>query len=93
VVVTTDRQVWTEQNLLSLLGHELVHVAQYSLLGIDAFIDRYVRGWAENGFVYVQIPFERDAYGIQDRIDRQPNSPFSVEELVRDQLGLPRTSA
>ena len=87
VVVATDRQVLTEQNLLSLLGHELVHVVQYSLLGVDSFIERYVQGWVANGFVYPDIPFEQDAYGIQARIDSQPNIPFSVEEVVRGQLG------
>ena len=31
---------------LSLIFHELVHVAQYDVVGVEEFIGRYVRGWS-----------------------------------------------
>jgi hypothetical protein len=46
---------------ISLLFHEMVHVAQYRVLGVRGFIERYVRGWADHGYAYLTIPLERDA--------------------------------
>jgi hypothetical protein len=39
------------QGRVSLLFHELVHVAQYNFLGVGEFAIQYVRGWAKNGFI------------------------------------------
>lgn len=67
-----------------LLFHELVHVVQYRVLGLDRFVEEYVRGWAENGRSYDAIPLERMAYGMQDRFERAEGR-FSVEtEVVRE---------
>jgi hypothetical protein len=70
---------------LSLLFHECVHVCQYRLLGLEAFIDRYVRGWAQNGFSYPVIPLEVQAYQLQGAFDRS-GQIFSVESLVESGL-------
>ncbi len=72
-----------------LLFHELVHVIQYSLLGRDAFIERYVLGWAESGQNYDAIPLEQDAYTLQAWYEKQPDQAFCVEAEVRRCLGLP----
>ena len=71
-----------------LLFHEMVHVVQYRLLGIEEFARRYVTGWAENGFDYYRIPLERDAYELDARFDADPTSGFSVEAEVGRRLGL-----
>jgi hypothetical protein len=68
---------------ISLLFHEMVHVVQYRVLGVRGFIERYVRGWAENGYAYLTIPLERDAYALQRRYDENPQQVFSVEAEVR----------
>ena len=66
-----------------LLFHELVHVVQYRVLGVDRFVAEYVEGWARNGFFYEAIPLERMAYELQGRFDLAA-SRFSVEsEVVR----------
>ena len=66
-----------------LLFHELVHVVQYRVLGIDRFVLEYVEGWARNSFFYEAIPLERMAYELQGRFDLAA-SRFSVEsEVVR----------
>lgn len=70
----------------SLLFHELVHVVQYRILGVAEFVDRYVRGWAANGFAYEAIPLERDAYELQHRYEASPAQPFSVREKVEQRL-------
>jgi hypothetical protein len=71
---------------MSLLFHEMVHVAQYRVLGVRGFIERYVRGWADNGCAYLTIPLERDAYVLQACYDYNPHLPFSVEDEVRRRL-------
>jgi|RifCSP19_3_1023858.scaffolds.fasta_scaffold07142_1 hypothetical protein len=73
---------------ISLIFHELVHVAQYSLLGVNEFARRYVRGWAENGFSYASIPLEHEAYQLQMRFEGSPHSNFSVEEVIEQRLGI-----
>jgi hypothetical protein len=66
----------------SLLFHELVHVVQYSILGLDLFIDRYLRAFAAVGMDYDQNPFEREAYALQARFQSAPRIPFRVEVEV-----------
>ncbi len=71
-----------------LLFHELVHVVQYRLLGIDGFVTSYVTGWAEAGFVHEAIPLEREAFDLQQRFKREPQGRFSVRAMVLQRLGL-----
>jgi len=67
---------------LSLLFHEMVHVAQWRLLGPGRMVREYMEGWARNGFEYRSIPIEVQAYDLQEAFDR--NEPaFSVEDRVR----------
>jgi len=72
----------------SFLFHELVHVVQYETLGLHAFVQQYIQGWAQNGFQYAAIPLERDAYELQSRYESQPQQAFSVSAEVRRRLGL-----
>jgi hypothetical protein len=76
----------------SLYFHELVHVVQYSILGSKKFMQRYVRGWAENGYQYGSIPLEKDAYELQSRFEAQPWQPFSVQEVAAQRLAERATS-
>jgi hypothetical protein len=71
----------------SVLFHELVHVTQYEVLGIDRFIEEYVAGWAASGFVYESIPLERDAYELGAVFDGRPTSVFDVRMEVLSRLG------
>jgi hypothetical protein len=54
---------------LSLLFHEMVHFAQYELLGSERFARGYIQGLAAVGFVYEANAFERVAYELQHRFD------------------------
>jgi hypothetical protein len=67
---------------ISLLFHEMVHVAQYAFLGVDEFAIQYVKGWAQSGFDYIAIPLEREAYDLQGRFTEAPSVSFSVERFV-----------
>ena len=65
----------------ALFFHELVHVLQYCILGLQEFMRRYVHGWAENGFKYATIPLEVHAYELQAVFEDSPWAPFSVGSL------------
>ena len=84
-ILLSARHAVTGQEI-PLLFHELVHVVQYSALGLDEFLRRYVRGWASNGFQYSRIPLERWAYELEARF-RSGGPPFGVAAEVKRQLG------
>lgn len=81
--VVVAKHTTTPGDWLSLIFHEMVHVAQYGELGLDEFIRRYVEGYLRSGMDYFGIPFEQQAYALQERFDVAPHLPFSVQEEVR----------
>ena len=84
-ILVSERQPLPASEEMPLLFHELVHVVQYGLLGLDEFVTRYVRGWASNGFQYSGIPLERWAYELDARF-RTGAPAFSVAAEVTRQL-------
>jgi hypothetical protein len=66
----------------SLLVHELVHIAQYRVLGVRPFVQEYLRGWLSGGRNYFSIPLEKQAFHLQRRFDHDRAAPFSVESEV-----------
>lgn len=71
-----------------LLFHELVHIVQYRLLGIDEFAARYLGGWARRGFRHSRIPLEQDVRELEARFDASAAQPFSVAAEVARQLSV-----
>jgi hypothetical protein len=65
----------------TLLFHELVHVEQYSQLGVDRFAELYVKGFLSGGS-YEAIPLELNAYGLEATFHDSPHRRFSVESEV-----------
>ena len=57
-------------DLASLIFHELVHVVQYQIFGVEEFLRQYIQGWAENGRDYYAIPLEAEAYKLQERFEK-----------------------
>lgn len=82
-----------EAELTRTLFHELVHVVQYRLLGTRGFVERYVRGWLDNGRRYGAIPLEADAYELARRYVSAPDPPFDVEGAVARLTTLPSRPA
>jgi len=83
VLISEKEAELSEPGLTSLLFHEAVHVVQYEHLGLEQFMQEYVMGWANNGFEYPNIPFEQQAYALQDRFLENPSVVFSVHDEVR----------
>lgn len=65
-----------------LLFHELVHIVQYSRLGLQGFTNKYVEGFMQGGG-YDRIPLEVNAYLLDSEFARDPAKHFSVENEVQ----------
>jgi Domain of unknown function (DUF4157) len=66
-----------------LLFHELVHVVQYAILGLDTFIAHYLRALVDAAMDYNENPFEREACALWSRFESAPRIPFNLETEVR----------
>ena len=86
-VLLSDAAPVEPSAFLPLIFHELVHVVQFEVAGIEGFVSRYVIGWAENGFEYARIPFEAQAYALDARFNADPAAPFSVRAEVATLIG------
>ncbi len=75
--------IFQEEPLPRLLFHALVHVVQYRLLGLEPYLERYVRAFVKTG-IYVNVPLEVHAFQLDQRFTRDPATPFSVEQEVAD---------
>ena len=64
------------------LFHELVHVVQYTRLGLSTFAAKYVTGFLKGGS-YEAIPLEMNAYQLDERFASAPMNSFSVETEVQ----------
>ncbi len=73
----------TQEELdLPTLFHELVHVAQYQLMGRRAFCEEYLREFFDTG-AYEKLPVEVLARELAERFRRAPRRAFSVHDEVR----------
>ncbi|MBK5100882.1 MAG: hypothetical protein JJE15_07820 [Desulfobacteraceae bacterium] len=86
-IIVSQRYLTYRSQLRPLIFHELVHVVQYELLGVEVFIERYVRGWADNGFDYFRVPLEAHAYELQQRYETDSKRGFAVVEEMQRRLG------
>jgi hypothetical protein len=87
-ILISDRFVRTDSLVKAILFHELVHVVQYRVLGLEQFISCYVQSWFENGFSYHAIPLEAQAHALQERFERDPGKGFWVMDTVCQSLGV-----
>ncbi len=69
-------------NVTATRFHELVHVVQGQILGVDAVVEEYLRQWAQSGFSYWGIPLEKQAYRLQIKFYREPKNGFPVVDAV-----------
>lgn len=69
-----------------MLFHELVHVAQYKILGVTRFCMSYTEQWVTERGNPFSMPLERDAYALQNRYESEPNRVFCVVDELRRAL-------
>lgn len=64
------------------LFHGLVHAVQFQELGLDRYVDLFVRCFANTKFHFT-VPLEAHAFSLESRFARPTGTRFSVEEQVR----------
>jgi hypothetical protein len=62
--------------------HELVHVVQWSALGVEAFLPTYAVGFAQHG--YEDSPLESMAFALQSKFERGHDLPDLVSFISWD---------
>jgi hypothetical protein len=78
VIVVNDAQV-PGPPPHSVIFHEMVHVVQFGVLGVEEFARRYVQRLAQNRFHYMAIPLETIAFDLQERFETSDGRRFSAE--------------
>lgn len=86
-ILISEQGLEAHSALGPLIFHELVHVVQYDVLGVDEFIKCYVQGWARGGFDYYSIPLEMESYNLQRRYEKDSRQGFPVLAEVCKTLG------
>jgi hypothetical protein len=66
-----------------LLFHGMVHVMQYAVLGLERYLELYVRAFLHTGN-YAAVPLEVQAFQLDRQYTENPSREFSVEAEVRN---------
>jgi hypothetical protein len=64
------------------LFHALVHVTQFTILGVERFMELYARGLNQKG-LYVLISLVEQAYELDTRFAEDPSHIFSVAAEIK----------
>jgi hypothetical protein len=65
------------------LFHALVHVTQFTVLGVERWMELYVRSLNDKG-LYILIPLTEQAFKLDARFTKDPSDIFSVEKEIRE---------
>jgi hypothetical protein len=77
-----DLIVFNESITDRSLFHALVHAVQFQVLGLERYVDSFVRSFANSRFHFT-VPLEAHAFSMESRFARPVAGRFSVEEQVR----------
>lgn len=64
------------------LFHALVHVAQFTILGVEPYLELYIKAFMKTGN-YLTVPLEMHAFQLDTRFAQAPHESFSVEDEIR----------
>ena len=77
-----DVIVFNESISERALFHGLVHAVQFQVLGLERYVDLFVRCFANTKFHFT-VPLEAHAFSLESRFARPIAGRFSVEEQVQ----------
>lgn len=77
-----DVVVFNERVSARALFHGLVHAVQFMVLGLDRYMELFVRGFLRTQ-LHVTVPLEAHAFLLESRFQEDRRRTFSVEEQVR----------
>jgi hypothetical protein len=64
------------------LFHGLVHAVQFEVLGLERYVELFVRGFFRTR-LHIMVPLEAQAFALDSQFARSPEQSFCVEEQVR----------
>jgi hypothetical protein len=77
-----DVIVFHERIVPRQLFHGLVHATQINALGLEQYVELYVRGFVKTG-LWLSIPLEEHAFKLEARFAAPKPEIFSVDDEVR----------
>jgi hypothetical protein len=77
-----DVVVFNEKITSRSLFHGLVHAVQFAVLGLERYMDLFVRSFV-NTKLHFSVPLEAHAFSLESKFAGEPANRFSVEEHVR----------
>ncbi|MGC1367525.1 MAG: hypothetical protein WA829_17650 [Candidatus Acidiferrum sp.] len=80
-----DVALFNRQPTLRTVFHTLVHVAQFSIVGLERVMKGYFRALNESG-LWMVVPYEEQAYRLDARFTKDATDHFSVEAEIREYL-------
>jgi len=80
-----DVALFNRQPTLRTVFHTLVHVTQFSVVGLQKVMEGYFRALNDSG-LWMVVPYEEQAYQLDARYTKEPADVFSVETEVREWL-------
>jgi hypothetical protein len=81
-VTFLDAIVFNEKVTERSLFHALVHAVQFQILGLERYVNLFVRSFVNTKF-HFSVPLEAHAFSLESRFFGQPADRFSVEDQVR----------
>lgn len=80
-----DVALFNRQPTLRTMFHTLVHVSQFSILGLERVMKGYFQTLNESG-LWMVVPFEEQAYKLDARFTKNPADYFSVDAEIQEWL-------
>jgi hypothetical protein len=80
-----DVALFNRQPTLRTIFHTLVHVTQFTVVGLEKVMAGYFQALNESG-LWMVVPYEEQAYRMDARYTKDPADIFSVEAEVREWL-------
>jgi len=80
-----DVALFNREPTLRTVFHTLVHVTQFSVVGLERVMAGYFQALNESG-LWMVVPYEEQAYTLDARYTKDPGDVFSVEAEVREWL-------
>jgi hypothetical protein len=80
-----DVALFNREPTLRTVFHALVHVTQFTVVGLERVMTGYFQALNESG-LWMVVPYEEQAYRMDARYTKDPEDIFSVEAEVQEWL-------
>ncbi len=85
-ILLSQQHLPVRSDFSGVLFQECVHVCQFNVLGVNKFLEEYIRGWLDSGKTHELIPLESAAYNLRLLFESGVGTPVLVDDLVAESL-------